>query len=224
MSHSYNNNSQNKFNDMNVPNFISPFLSLQTTKFFLEAYKKSNNKSIFTEKFLNNSNLYTEESQIPESFIKLQNPFDRNQIFFIGNDNFNQRRNYGKFYRSINKNFYPKYPLKLNQSCELMFYNPDKKQELKDPNDIMMNSIVNKVWIMKVTEGDNMVQYGPYSSEIIYLFLKNVYLSWTDEEKKKMCLLINDIATDIYYLPDSLYEMLKAEFVKKTKDESNIVN
>lgn len=221
---SHNNNLQNKFNDINAPNFVSPSLSLQTTKLFLEAYKKSNNKSIFTEKFLNNSNLYVEDSQIPESFIKLQKPFDRNQIFFVGNEGFNQRRNYGKFYRPKNKNFYPKYPLKLNQSCELVSKISDKKKKFEDPHDIMMNTSEHKIWAMKVMEENNMVQYGPYSSELIYLFLKNIYMSWTDEEKKKMNLLITDIVTDIYYLPDSLYEVLKGEFVKKTKDESNIVN
>ena len=219
-----NNNSQNKFNDINGPNFVSPLLSLQTTKFFLEAYKKSNNKSIFTEKFLNNSNLYVEDSQIPESFIKLQKPFDRNQMFYIGNDAFNQRRNYGKFYRQRNKNFYPKYPLKLKKSCELVSKITNKKKEIEDPNDIMMNSPTNKIWAMKIMDGNNMVQYGPYNSELIYLFLKNIYISWTDEEKKKMNLLIIDIVTDIYYLPDSLYEVLKNEFVKKIKDDSNIVN
>lgn len=222
--HNFNHTSHNKFGVNYGPQPISSLLSLQTTKFFLEAYKKTSNKTIFNDKF-QSSPLYSEESLIPESFTKLQEPFDRNEIFYIGNDNYNQRRGYNKYYyKPRKKNFYPKLPLKLNNSCELISTKNKKEKKIEDKNDIMMKKIENKVWILKLMDGENTVQYGPYCSEVLFMFLKNYYLPLNVEEQKKMNLLINDLVSDIYYQPESLFEFLKVELSKKQKEELGDIN
>ena len=58
------------FNNNNHLFFISPTLSLQNIKHFLELYKTSEKNSIFSEKFINECPLYTKESQLPDSFSK----------------------------------------------------------------------------------------------------------------------------------------------------------
>ena len=60
----------------------TPSQSMQNIKYFLESYKSSQAKEIFSEKFTN-SGLYCENSQIPESFYKLQKHFNRHYDFFL---------------------------------------------------------------------------------------------------------------------------------------------
>ena len=53
----------------------TPSQSIQNIKYFLENYKSSKVKEIFSDKFTN-SGLYCEDSQIPESFYRLRKPFE----------------------------------------------------------------------------------------------------------------------------------------------------
>lgn len=222
-----NSNSTNKFNDNNnYFSFISPTLSLQNIKYFLESYKISQNNSLFTQKFLKECPLYTIESQIPDSFYKLHKPFDRNSVFYIAHGPFGSRRNSNYWYK-INKNYYPKYPLILSSSCDLISKinkknKKDNKNSINDENkgvenveegekDFMMNDLVNKVWNMKLLNDNIICQYGPYSSKVIFQFLKYYYIPMNQQEQKKMNLLITDIMYDIYYQPDTLYQMLLVE-------------
>ena len=75
----------------------------------------------------------------------------------------------------------------------------------------MMNDLLNKFWSMKFLNENIICQYGPYSSKVIFQFLKNYYIPLNPQEQKKMNLLITDIMYDIYYHPDSLYQMLEVE-------------
>ena len=229
-----NSNYSNKFNDTSSSNsnylsFISPTLSLQNIKFFLESYKTSKNNNLFSEKFLKECPLYATESQIPDSFYKLHKPFDRNTAFYIGHGPYGSSRRNSNYSFKINKNYYPKCPLILNSSCDLIsIVNKKNKKDnknstnLNDENkgsenvaegekDFMMNDLINKVWNMKLLNDNIICQYGPYSSKVIYQFLKNYYIPLNPQEQKKMNLLITDIMYDIYYQPDTLYQMLQAE-------------
>ena len=75
----------------------------------------------------------------------------------------------------------------------------------------MINDLANKVWNMKLVHENITCQYGPYSSKVIFQFLKNYYMPLNQQEQKKMNLLISDIMYDIYYQPDALYQMLQVE-------------
>ena len=182
-------------------------LCFQNIKYFLENFKSSTTKELlFSEKFIN-SPLYSESSQIPESFYKLQRPFDRNTAFFIPHGN---RRN-GNYFR--NKNYYPKYPMILSKNCELMKNNNKiNNTQGENVNDLMMKDNMNKFYWLKYTFDGKDVETGPYSSSIIFTFLKNYYVDKTEEEQKKMHLLIRDVFDDSVFSPDALYNSLLKEY------------
>ena len=184
-------------------------LCFQNIKYFLENFKSSTTKELlFSEKFIN-SPLYSESSQIPESFYKLQRPFDRNTAFFIPHGN---RRN-GNYFR--NKNYYPKYPMILSKNCELMKNNNKinmNNTQGENVNDLMMKDNMNKFYWLKYTFDGKDVETGPYSSSIVFTFLKNYYVDKTEEEQKKMHLLIRDIFDDSVFSPDALYNSLLKEY------------
>ena len=229
-----NSNSLNKFNDnnnntSNYLSFISPTLSLQNIKYFLESYKSSKNNTLFSDKFLKECPLYATESQIPDSFYKLHKPFDRNTAFYIGHGPFGSSRRNNNYSYKINKNYYPKYPLILSSSCDLIsiINKKNKKDNQNAANvndekngkenveegekDFMMNDLINKIWNMQLSNDNIICQYGPYSSKVIFQFLKNYYIPLDPQEQKKMNLLVTDIMYDIYYQPDTLYQMLQVE-------------
>lgn len=209
--------SQSKSNNNSPVAFPNINLCFQNIKYFLENYKTCNPKEkekFFSEKFINTP-LYSEDSQIPESFYKLHKPFDRNSAFFIPHGN---RRN-GNYFR--NKNWYPKYPLILSKNCELIkkmksnsTNDNDKSNNIvqEGAKDFMMKNNLNKYYCIKYVDDDGKnIECGPYPSNAIYLFLNNYYIQKTQEEKKKMNLLIRDIFEDSCFPPDTLYLSLKNE-------------
>jgi hypothetical protein len=216
----------NKFNEENNTNltFISPSLSLQNAKYFLENYQYSKNNAIFSQKFINESPLYSKESVVPDSFYKLHKPFDRNLIFYIGHGPYGTSKKRYNFLFKNRENYFPRYTLILSSSCQLIskLNKRNKKFIESDDNvlndkleegekDFMINDLANKVWNMKLVHENITSQYGPYSSKVIFQFLKNYYMPLNQQEQKKMNLLISDIMYDIYYQPDALYQMLQVE-------------
>ena len=188
----------------------TPSQSYQNIKYFLENFKTSEGKSLFSEKFTN-SGLYTEISQIPDSFYKLHKPFDRNAAFFIPHGN---RRNANYF---KNKNWYPKYPMILSKNCELK--KKEKGNEHKDNytveesvNDLMMKNNMNRFYSINYEVDEKNVESGPFSANVIFTFLKNYYINKTQEEQKKMNLLIRDVFDDSCFPPDALYKSLLKGF------------
>ena len=214
-----------KFNDNNDHlTFISPRLCLQNIKYFLEIYKTSKNNSLFSDKFIKECPLYTEKSQIPDCFYNLHKPFDRNKVFYIPHGPYGASRRNNNYLYNINKNYYPRYPLLLSSTCELISKLNKKNKNCADNDgekknkkieegekDFMMNDLINKVWSMKLFNDNITCQYGPYSSKVIYQFLKFYYIPLNQQEQKKMNLLVSDIMYDIYYQPETLYQMLQAE-------------
>jgi hypothetical protein len=187
-----------------IPN---PNLCFQNIKYFLESFKASSPKELlFSEKFVS-SPLYSESTQIPESFYKLHRPFDRNSAFFIPHGN---RRN-GNYFR--NKNWYPKYPMILSKNCELMKNNNKSQINTQDEGvkDLMMKDNMNRFYCLKYSYEGKDAEVGPYSASIVFAFLKNYYINKTQEEQKKMNLLIRDVFDDSYFSPDALYVSLQKE-------------
>ena len=115
------NSNPSKFNDNNHHlSFISPKLCLQNIKYFLEFYKTSKNNSLLSHKFIKECPLYIEQSQIPDCFYNLHKPFDRNKVFYIPHGPFGASRRKNNYMFKINKNYYPRYPLILSSTCELI--------------------------------------------------------------------------------------------------------
>lgn len=215
-----------KFNEENNNNltFISPTLSLQNIKYFLENYHYSKNNSAFSDKFIFRCPLYSEESLVPDSFYKLHKPFDRNLVFYIGHGPYGASKKKSNFIFKNLENYYPKYPLKLSSSCVLISkfkkYVDTYKDKINEKveegeRDFMISDLLNKIWNIKLIHESITCQYGPYSSKVIFQFLKDYYMPLNQQEQKKMNLLISDIMYDIYYQPQTLYQMLQMELRKK---------
>ena len=216
----------NKFNEENNTNlsFISPALSLQNIKYFLENYHYSKDNSAFSEKFISECPLYSEESIVPDSFYKLHKTFDRNLVFYIGHGPYGASKKKSS-YIFKNENYYPKYPLILSSSCALISKLNKKNKKYVDTDeakinkngekDFMISDLLNKIWNIKLFHENITCQYGPYSSKVIFQFLKNYYMPLNQQEQKKMNLLISDIMYDIYYQPETLYQMLQVELNQK---------
>jgi hypothetical protein len=187
----------------------SPRQSVQNIKYFLENFKYSQASSIFSDKFTN-SGLYTENSQVPDSFYKLHKPFDRNAAFFIPHGN---RRNNGNYYK--NKNWYPKYPMILSKNCELIRKNKGEAIEYEDNDtkegakDFLMQNNFNRFYSIKYCLDDKNVESGPFSAGVVFTFLKNYYINKPEEEQKKMNLLIRDIFDDSCFPPETLFNSLQ---------------
>ena len=191
----------------------SPTQSVQNIKYFLENFKYSQASSIFSDKFTN-SGLYTENSQVPDSFYKLHKPFDRNAAFFIPHGN---RRNNGNYYK--NKNWYPKYPMILSRNCELFmknkseYGNNNSNSQEEGAKDLMIQNKDNRFYNLKYYVDDNKaVENGPFSAGVVFSFLQNYYFSKNEEDRKKMNLLIRDVFDDSCFPPEHLYNSLKGMF------------
>ena len=186
----------------------SPSQSIQNIKYFLESFKYSQEKSIFSDKFIN-CDLYSENSQVPDSFYKLHKPFDRNAAFFVPHSNRRNRNYY------MNKNFYPKYPMILSRNCELIrknkgeFDTKENNKQEEGAKDFMMQNNNNRYYSLKYSLDDKNVESGPYSASVVLTFLKNYYINKTKEEQKKMNLLIKDIFDDSCFPPESLFNSLQ---------------
>lgn len=221
----------NKFNCMNM-GYLTPSLTLNSIKYFLDQYKVSDNKEIFSEKFRQTCPLYSEESQKPDSFILSQKSIDRNQAFYTSYGQHGKKRSNNNYYNSYqNKtkrcNFYPKVPLMLNPSCELKNGIPLEKKEEEKNNagdkedfkdyDNFMGDLKSKIWFIKCLKENekDVKQYGPFNSEKIYGFLKGSYMTLPPEEQRKSGLLIIDVLSDVHYQPETLFTELKNEFLKK---------
>lgn len=240
----FKNNYPNKFN-LQSDNFNYPNISEENLNFFLNKYQVSNNKEIFSEKFLTSCPLYSENSLTPSSFDLVRRRINRDEAFYSGYNKYGKGKN--KFYynnyprKPTRCNFYPKAPLKLNSNSELfkkekpfvkaeeeknnVINNEEhKNKESKNFGDYMMDDLSGKIWFIKSLQENekDVKQYGPYDSKSIYEFLKNSYMTLPPQEQKKAGLLIFDIMSDVHYQPESLFMQLENEYTKKESKENAI--
>ena len=92
---------------------------LNNSKFFLECYQATNNKSRLSKKFIEECPLYCEESQTPDIYESLQNPYNRNLAFYIRHgphSRYNRPQNY---LEKMEQNLFPKIPITLSPFCQL---------------------------------------------------------------------------------------------------------
>ena len=235
MSSTLSTQSQNQNSTQTPSLLITPTLSVQNTKYFLESYSFSSNKTkLFSEKFLN-CGLYCEKSQIPDSFYKLRTGFDRNEAYYIPHGYRKKQA-----YSHRNKNMYPKYPLILNKNCELCrdkkygnkniinidinaFFDMDDESDesldnlLSDENlrNYLLNNVRQRTFKMRIIVGNEEIRSEDYSAEEIYHFLKYYYIPLSSEERMKLNIIITDLFNDMFFKPLSLYKVLNSDDIKK---------
>lgn len=81
--------------------------------------------------------------------------------------------------------------------------------------DFFQEKLSEKTWNISFFHINQHINYGPLSSYKIYVFLKNMYADLSAIEKNRKNFMIVDIANDVYFQPDTLYEILNEEFGKK---------
>jgi hypothetical protein len=87
--------------------------------------------------------------------------------------------------------------------------NHPKKEEF------LNEGLLNNSWNISFYQMEQHVSYGPLTSDKILIFLKNMYATLSPEEKSKKNFMIVDIVNDVYYQPDTLFEILSEQFQKK---------
>jgi hypothetical protein len=81
--------------------------------------------------------------------------------------------------------------------------------------DFFQEKFTEKTWNISFFHMNQHIVYGPLGAFKIYIFLKNMYTNLSSAEKTRKNFMIVDIANDVYYQPDTLYEILYEEFEKK---------
>jgi hypothetical protein len=108
---------------------------------------------------------------------------------------------------SLNEN--KKISTEINFNITLPSSNHPKKE------DFISEGLSGNSWNISFFHMEQHVSYGPLSSDKILVFLKNMYATLSPEEKSMKNFMIVDIANDVYFQPDTLYEILSEEFTKK---------
>jgi hypothetical protein len=87
--------------------------------------------------------------------------------------------------------------------------NHPKKEEF------LLEKLSEKSWNISFFHLDQHINYGPLTSFKIFVFLKNMYSNLSLSEKNRKNFMIVDMTNDVYFQPDTLYEILVEEFEKK---------
>ena len=189
---------------------------------FLSYYKKSNDTSTINPEIKKNKTIYTEESSLPELWVKTKCPINKNLIF---TDYINQQEE-AKNTNIIQKkkpmpNFFPKEPFSLSKYAELNHLNKSTKKD-----DIKKYEIfAQKLWKISIQKHNKTLELGPFGTPQIKSFLLFKYLSMTEDQIKKDGIMIVDNDTDIHYLPDALFKYFDIEKSKNCgKKDSLAIN
>jgi hypothetical protein len=84
------------------------------------------------------------------------------------------------------------------------------------------NDLIEKTWFISFFHNEKYINYGPMNTYKVFMFLKNMYLQLPKFEKEKKNFMVVDFVCDVHFQPDTLYEILTAEFenIKKKNVDS----
>lgn len=217
---------------------ISEAEYFKNMKYYLENFKFCTlEPKNFSSQFINCKEIFSPESQIPDTFTMSLCPFNRDKSFYVpiikGKNSQNQPFSIKNFYNKNdkkNENIYPKEPLKLKYDCDLALNLSTKKSEKKESESKASRNILyfgnffqkllNKTWAIQINVNGKTSVYGPYDTEKIYTFLSKNYGN-EDSNCNDYNLLVVDVAYDVHYQPRNLLMELKEEYSKAEKMEQN---
>ena len=82
-------------------------------------------------------------------------------------------------------------------------------------NNDLNEKVSAKYWLRKMINENKKSEYGPMNSMKVYLFIKDVYMNMSREEKEKNILMIKDLEYDIHYHPETLMKYFAQAYEKK---------
>lgn len=189
---------------------------------FLICYKKTSDVSLINPEIIKNPKIFSQESQLPELWIKTKIPLNKNNAFTDYKKQLEEKRAYpGGMTKKIVPNFFPKRPFSLPLSCELVA-SARKNIVLKPKPEENTNTnliLSKKSWMISVKKSGKTCEYGPYSSEKVKTFLNFPYRKLTAEEKKEREIMIIDLENDVHYLPETMLEIFQLD-----KEHPDLVN
>jgi hypothetical protein len=170
--------------------------------------------------FLSCDLIFSSKILFPEIWKNKNFKFNRSQIFY------EQPNKKTKFYNKNNFNIFDEnnfyFPLKefnISNSNSDLFKNIDEFN--KTNNDFNENeSVFFKTWKIFTLQNQHIQNFGPYPTETIFIFLKEIFTKMTDEEKNKKFVLIEDVKKNVHYKPELLLDILNKEYEIKFKNEN----
>ena len=210
-----NDNNNNK-NNNKIPFYFQCFENVNN---ILNTFKFSRNVPNSFD-FLSNDLICSSKNLFPEIWSNKNFKFNRSQIFY------EQPNKKTKFYNKNNFNIFDEnnfyFPLKefnISNSNSDLFKNIDEFN--KTNNDFNENeSVFFKTWKIFTLQNQHIQNFGPYPTETIFIFLKEIFTKMTDEEKNKKFVLIEDVKKNVHYKPELLLDILNKEYEIKFKNEN----
>lgn len=202
--------------------------NINNIKYFLSAYRESANFGLLSKEFTKDTNVFSQQSQIPDCWTKTRIPFNRNLIFHLNvlenNRSFNKRKQKKEVFKRkqihLAPNYYPKVPFVLDANCPLVSSMIKLDLKPNEPKNVEMvfAGLTKKSWLVTYCHLNEVLNYGPMDSMKVYYFLKNVYNGMKPADKEKKSIMIVDTKYDVHYQPETLFQFLEEEYNHQAKE------
>ena len=116
--------------------------------------------------------------------------------------------------KNLKPNLFPSHPLVVGENSDLRKEENNSNKKFCSKNS-MFTDIKEKIWIVTLINENKKSEYGPMNSMKVYLFIKDVYMNMSREEKEKNILMIKDMEYDIHYHPETVMEYFAQAYEKK---------
>jgi len=215
-------------NDNNNNNNKKPFYfqCFENVNNILNTFKFSKNVPNSFD-FLCNDLICSSKNLFPEIWNNKNYKFNRSQIFY------EQPNKKTKFYNKNNFNIFDEnnfyFPLKefnISNANSDLFKNIDEFNKTNNEINKTFNennfneNVFFKTWKIFTIQNQHIQNFGPYPTETIFIFLKEIFVKMTDEEKNKKFVLIEDVKKNVHYKPELLLDILNKEYEIKYKKEN----
>ena len=178
---------------------------------FLSAFKFSCDISVLSPSFIEDSSAYSKECLIPDIYTKTKIPFNKNSLFDIKGGRYQKEKPKMK---NLKPNLFPSHPLVVGENSDLRKEENNSNKKFCSKNS-MFTDIKEKIWIVTLINENKKSEYEPMNSMKVYLFIKDVYMNMSREEKEKNILMIKDMEYDIHYHPETLMKYFAQAYEKK---------
>ena len=110
----------------------------------------------------------------------------------------------------------------INNKNSDLFKNIDEfnKNNNENNNNNNNENIFFKIWKIFTIQNQHIQNFGPYPTETIFIFLKEIFTKMSKEEKNKKFVLIEDVKKNVHYKPELLLEILNKEYEIKYNNEN----
>ena len=170
--------------------------------------------------FLSSDLIFSSNILFPEIWKNKNFKFNRSQIFY------EQPNKKTKFYNKNNFNifdennfYFPLNEFNINNKNSDLFKNIDEFNKNNNENNNNEN-VFFKIWKIFTIQNQHIQNFGPYPTETIFIFLKEIFTKMSNEEKNKKFVLIEDVKKNVHYKPELLLEILNKEYEIKYNNEN----